>query len=315
MIGIVILTYNNWCDTIQCVDSILKSNINEKYHIYIVDNASKNKAPEDFVIFCHSNHDISLLHSSRNLGYSGGNNIGIKKAIEDNCTTILLSNNDVVFYPGSIDAMSKFLTNEKDYGIVGPKTYKLDGTIQKYNMAVKTGMKEKYLIRTHMSIFFPSLVEKYWGLNLPDDQSCDMYALNGCCFMVHRRCFDFVFPLDDNVFLFEEEFITGIRMEKSHYKTRYLAESEVLHKHGQSTKSISGFSLACQYESELYYCKVYLDANFFKILPLYLMRICYYTYLYFRFPDFRGSYLLFLKKTCRMLMRTRKSITPHTHWK
>ena len=211
--------------------------------------------------------------------------------MKDNCDAILIANNDIIFHKNSVDSLYAFLCKNVDYGIVGPKILKLDGNIQMSNMCIKTGIKEKYLVRTKLSKFNKRLTTKYYGLDRNMNESFDVHAVSGCCFMVSKKCAEDIFPMDENTFLFEEELIIGIRMNKLGYKTRYYPDSVITHAHGQSTKQAAGFAYICLIESEIYYCKKYLNASIFKIMPLYILRTIHWCYDSIKYKDFRKRFM------------------------
>lgn len=76
------LNYNGWDLTIECITSI-RANCNYPYRIYIVDNCSTVEMTENFKSFISDSTDCELIFNKKNLGYSCGNNVGIKRAICD----------------------------------------------------------------------------------------------------------------------------------------------------------------------------------------------------------------------------------------
>ena len=88
MIGIILLNYNEWDLTVDCVDSI-RNTTNTEYRIYIIDNGSATKTTDRFQEMIRKGKDIELIRSDVNLGYAGGNNIGISRE-EIKMHTILL---------------------------------------------------------------------------------------------------------------------------------------------------------------------------------------------------------------------------------
>ena len=78
-VHIVVLNYNGYEDTISCVDSLLKIQY-ENYKIIVVDNASTN---DHSALQQNLPSEIILLQSGKNLGYAGGNNVGIRWALEN----------------------------------------------------------------------------------------------------------------------------------------------------------------------------------------------------------------------------------------
>ena len=276
MIGIVILNYNSWQDAEECIQSICRSEQSAGYCIYLVDNASPER-PSAAILRYLRETGVRLLQSDRNCGYSAGNNIGIKKALEDGCDAILISNTDVRYEPGSISGLKSYLDAHPDVGIVGPKIILGDGKLQRECMMFKTGPREKYLLRTRFHIFFPGYNRRYWGREHDyDRETFSVYAVMGCCFMMSRACALDVTPLDENTFLYEEELILGIHMERAGWKTVYYPGSVIHHLHGKTTERVKAFAYTCNVCSEIYYCREYLGMKRWEIWPLYGYRTAVY---------------------------------------
>lgn len=300
MIGIIILNYINWDSTEKCINSIFDTLENIDFRIYLIDNASPNKAPDKMLELINSKN-ITFISNEKNTGYSSGNNIGIKKALDNDCETILIANNDVIFAKNSIMEMYNYLIANNQVGIVGPKIYKIDGDVQLPSMLIKTSLKEKYLVTTFLRNFSSYSKEKYY-CNINDvDKTLKVHAVLGCCFMMSYQCAMDITPFDENTFLFEEELIIGIQMENKKYETIYLPTSSVIHEHGQSTKNVRAFSFICLVESEIYYCKKYLNTKTIQILPLYFIRTMSYLFRCFTYEDFRNKIAEYFKRTLPLL--------------
>lgn len=299
MIGIVILNYNSWNEVQSCLQSIQEV---MEYRCYIVDNASTEAIPES-ITQMERDKQIILIRNTVNSGYAAGNNVGIKRALKDGCQFIVVCNSDICFFEGSLYKMWRFLENHKEVGIVGPKIIDRQGKTQKSCMCKKTGIKEKYLIRTKLFKVFRKLNIEYWGLNQDyENGNFEVYAVLGCCFMITADCARKVTPFDEETFLYEEELILGIKMENNRQKTWYCSESVVLHEHGKSTEKLKAFSFACNVESEIYYCKNYLKMRIWEIFPLYLYRMICYLGRGFGDKNYFIEYPAFLKRTGRRLM-------------
>ena len=95
MVAIIIVNYNGSVDTLTCIESLLKSSYTD-YRIIVVDNAS---TPDSLNILrmglekygsfeskngkiVYFNGFVTLILSSRNCGFAGGNNIGVKYAVD-----------------------------------------------------------------------------------------------------------------------------------------------------------------------------------------------------------------------------------------
>ena len=90
-VGIVVLNWNSWRDVCDCVDSI-RSLRYKNYEIYVVDNASTDGSEYQLQIW---DAKLRILQTGSNLGWSGGNNVGISAAIADGCLHIFLVNPDI----------------------------------------------------------------------------------------------------------------------------------------------------------------------------------------------------------------------------
>lgn len=288
MIGIVILNYITWSDTERCIRSIFESEEKKDsfFHIYVVDNASPDPAPESLQEMFHRS-DITYIQSERNIGYAAGNNLGIRQAVEDGCGRILITNSDVCFTKGCISGMASYLQTHPEVGIVGPKILDADGNVQKFCLCRRTGLKEKYLVRTRLNLFFRRQYRTYFGIDRDYDKIFPVYAVPGCCFMISPECVRDVFPFDEGTFLYEEEYIVGIRMERAGYETHYYPECVIHHLHGSSTGEVKPFAYLCETVSEIYYCRKYLGAKRWQIIPLYIYRILKYDIKCMRSQEFR----------------------------
>lgn len=296
MIAIVILNYKNWNDTRRCVQSIGKYPPKEPYRIILVDNASKTLPEYDLKGFIEE-YQILYIENEKNLGYNAGNNVGIRKAQEIGSDYILISNNDVCFLPDSIQIMKDYLENHPDTGIVGPKILDMEGKVQTDNICRKTGMKEKYQVRTKANLLFKKSHRSYFGLDRDYDQEFAVYSVLGCCFMMSKQCAGAMAPLDEHPFLYEEELMLGIHMEEKGFRTVYYPKAVIEHLHGGSTGGQRAFSFAHNVRSEIYYCKAYLGAGRASIYPLYLYRIVLYLLRCVKSEDFRKNWKWFLKMT------------------
>ncbi|MCR4675244.1 MAG: glycosyltransferase family 2 protein, partial [Lachnospiraceae bacterium] len=267
MIGIVILNYRSWDLSLRCIESIQKFPPEEAYQIYLVDNDSPNQ-PEFSLDEVIEKHSITYIQTEKNLGYSGGNNVGIKAALDNNCDAILYTNNDIVFEENSIQELRNRLDDSKKIGITCPKIKDENGQVQKRHMMHELTMVDKYRITTKLNLIFRKAYNNYYGINLTYEEPFYPFAAQGSCVMMSRKCALDVTPFDEVPFLYEEELILGHQMIEKGYKELYCPSAIVQHLHGGSTKHVKAFAFAHMVRSEIYYCKHYLHAKDWMIRPL-----------------------------------------------
>jgi len=119
---VIILNWNGRDDTLECLASIKEMDYSN-YEIVVVDNGSVDDSV-DAILTQHP--DITLLQTGVNLGYAGGNNVGIRWALKQGADYILLLNNDTIV---AADLLSAFVNaaNQLPTGsVLGAKIYFYD---------------------------------------------------------------------------------------------------------------------------------------------------------------------------------------------
>ena len=114
----IILNYNNYDDTVNCInsfDAITAFDIK----IILVDNASEKECVQKLDKFVSEKNGITFIKNTENLGYAAGNNIGIKEAIRRGAKYLAIVNNDVVVNEDSFTASIDIL-NDKKVAFSGP---------------------------------------------------------------------------------------------------------------------------------------------------------------------------------------------------
>ena len=272
MLGIVILNYNSWYETYKCIKSIIATT-NLDYTIYVVDNFS-NDWNEEIINKIVNTSNCTLIYNKKNLGYNGGNNVGISYALHDKCNAVLVSNPDIIYQPASIDLMYAFLM-KSDYAIVCPKILDLNKKIQCLHTNRKLKYSDLYFMFTEFKIFSKRL-DKYYGVEKDYQNDREIYGVSGCSFMIKSCVMKEIYPLDENVFLYYEEAILATRLDELKYKSFYLSSANVIHEHGVTTQKVKPFSLREAAKSELYYFKKYLKISNFKMFPIIIYRFIVY---------------------------------------
>lgn len=303
MIGIIILNYMTSEETYDCVKSI-RTTCKSRYRIYVVDNSSPDGSLERLTDVFSSDEDVVVIGSQVNRGYSAGNNIGILKALEDGCTHILVSNSDIIYHEGAIDRLREFLDGNKKAGIAGPKILDENGEVSEISrIFVKTGIREKLLATTRLrSLNLMNIHRTYYGLDKSFDEIQKVYHLVGCCFMMKRELAEKVVPFDENTFLYEEELILGIAVEKAGYETYSYPPAEVTHLNERSSRNIGAYALIHLVCSEIYYCRRYLKASRLKVFPIYMIRSMLYLERCLKNRSYRMHLRKYIRESARRFL-------------
>ncbi|WP_461206047.1 glycosyltransferase family 2 protein [Clostridium sp. DL1XJH146] len=303
MIGIVILNYNTWEITLECVLSIRKT-LNIEYNIYIVDNNSLNDS-FDYLMQNYSEcNNIKVIKNLDNGGFAKGNNIGIRAAIKDKCKYILVTNNDVIFKENCIEELYNFIQNNSNTVIVGPRILTPEGDIQ-----VSITYENKSLLE-FMGISGIVSLEKYKKIHeeYTSQITQKVYSVSGCCLMINATKFIKMGAFDEGTFLYNEESIFSFQANKLKYDIFYLPKAEVIHNHGTTIGKMNLFICAEFLKSSMYYWKKYYHI---RVITLYLMWL-YFTFKYLiksvYTNELRKGWSKYFKSTLMYLMEVKKNV-------
>lgn len=114
--AVILLNYNNWEETLKCVNRLKKINVDES-NIIIVDNHSTD---DSLAHIEKGNHEFILIKAKKNKGYAAGNNVGIRLASEKGYKYACVMNCDISFSSDFISPLLSRLKENRQIGIIGP---------------------------------------------------------------------------------------------------------------------------------------------------------------------------------------------------
>lgn len=310
MIGIVILNYNTPKDVKECVSSIIAGTTVD-YMIYIVDNCSTDNSYNLLSEQYQDEGKIRVLKSDYNGGYSFGNNIGIKRALEDNCDYILISNPDVIYDEDTVGRLLEVLRMDERIGVVGPSTPSLDQDESQllrkvYTPSVYFFSKKPFL---YLSRILKQLRTEY---DYPDDNDKPFVfegMVRGCCFLIPSELFCELGLFDDNVFLYSEEWILAKKLSDKGLLCAFEPRAKAFHKEATSTKqSGSGFQSFHLYLSAFYYLKYYSGCGSGFLLFAYVQNIVNYILKSLSSNSYRSLLTKFITAQTELIRGKKKTI-------
>lgn len=261
MIDVLTLNYNDALSTITFVNSVKDySCVN---HILIVDNNSTDGSLETLKsLECEK---IIVVQSGKNGGYGAGNNFGITYLCQHfKSSYILLANPDVLVDKSVLENMEDFLRNHKNYAVVAPMMKNSQGILQ-YNTAMKVPNKLAYILS--FDLIFSKLMKPFYYKNIGTDQEpiFNVDAVAGSLFLMDANKMQKYGMFDENIFLYCEECVLGMKMKKAGMKTGLLTKLDYIHNHSVSIKKSFNSLLArnkLMVKSRLYVLKNYYHAGF-----------------------------------------------------
>lgn len=244
MFAFVVLHYMSAKDTIECVNSILNNvKSTSEYRIIVVDNGSPDGSLHTLQSVL-TNPNVVIIHNERNLGFAKGNNTGFLYAKNKlNADFVALLNNDTCIYQEEwIDKCIK-LYDQYHYAVLGPDIINLKNEHQ--NPFIGTQWTISKLRWTRFKQYVKILL-LYCGFTIrkKPEQNQSNYTdnlenvyLHGACWIfspIYINKFD---GLYDKTFLYMEEEILKLRLDKSKMCSLYSPELQITHKEDRSTQA------------------------------------------------------------------------------
>ncbi|MFH1644883.1 MAG: glycosyltransferase family 2 protein [Candidatus Omnitrophota bacterium] len=118
LVYIVVLNWNNYEDTAECIESLFLLKY-DNFKILLVDNASN----DGFLVKLKDRFpNIEVIENQENFGFAKGNNIGIDFAFKKKAEFVFILNNDVIVKPDTLDPLVK-AASDNDSNLYAPKVY------------------------------------------------------------------------------------------------------------------------------------------------------------------------------------------------
>jgi GT2 family glycosyltransferase len=239
LVSIVIVNYNGLADSLKCLDS-LRALDPRRCMTIVVDNGSAVDASPELAA---AHPWATVIRREENGGWAGGNNEGIRCALEHGAKQVILLNNDTIVSASLADRLLEAAAREPRYGIIGPIIHYMD---------------EPEVVMTDGCDFNPPGHSGFFRRHpVPAAQGdpptvVEVDIVNGCCMMISARVFERIGLIDERFFLIHEESDFCLRAQQAGFACGILAEPLVWHK-GSSSFKRSGNGLQRYYDTRNLY--------------------------------------------------------------
>ena len=233
-LSIVILNYNVRDLLLKCLESIFKSKKpTDKWQIIVVDNASSDGSVEK-VEEIYGNR-VEIIRNSKNLGFSAGNNVGVKKV---KAPVVLFLNPDTVVVDGVIQKSLEYLLGNPD---IGALTCRVELPNGKLDYSCHRGFPtpwNSFAYFSGLSKLFPHspLFAGYTATHLDTRTTHEIDCLTGAFLMVRKIAGDQIHWWDSDYFWNGEDIEFCYQLKQKGWKIFYYPEVRIIHYKGASAK-------------------------------------------------------------------------------
>ncbi len=233
-VAVVVLNWNGWRNTTECLQT-LRTVTYPNFRVIVVDNGS---GTDDLVQLRQWTGWIELLVNGENRGFSGGNNVGIRHALQDQQTDYVLTlNNDTTVQPDFLYEMVETALR-KQVDMVSPTVlhYADRRTIDRLGIVLSKALL---------------------GFDMKQWEGKEPFCPSGCCALYSRRLLTATELdgeyFDENFFAYAEDVDLGIRSVLLGYKAGLAPKAIIYHKGSATTSVNSAFALYHGHRNTVWY--------------------------------------------------------------
>lgn len=215
MVTVVLVNYRRPELTEETVASLRRCPEFVRLQVVVVDNASGDGSADRLRRTCP---DCLLLETDANLGFAGGTNVGIRKALEQGASHVLLLNNDTELLPGCLTAM---LSAADERTLVAPK-------ILRAGDPSRIWYGGGHVSRSRGGFYHETDAARA-------EISREVDFASACCLLIPAAFFTQCGLMDEDYFLYYEDAALCLKARAAGFAIRYVSAAEIIHKVGATT--------------------------------------------------------------------------------
>jgi GT2 family glycosyltransferase len=215
---LLVLNWNNAFDTLSCLAALSQIDMRATTKTIVIDNGSSD---DSVARIGEAFPEISLMRTGQNLGYAGGNNAGIGRALEGDTQYICIVNNDVRVTPSFLAELVEVMEADITIGVATPIILGSDNPDVIWTAGAGINQDRGTVVRNMAGESV---------LALDDSLPFEVAVANGAALLVRKEVFQSVGLFDEEYFLYFEEVDWCIRVRNEGYRIVVAPNSRVTHK-------------------------------------------------------------------------------------
>ena len=231
-VSVIVVSWNAKDLLRGCLSSLEQTKPASVMEVIVVDNDSHDGSAEMVEVEFPS---VRLIRSGGNLGFAGGNNVGISIARGD---ALALVNSDALVHPGCLETLLAFLQQTPKAGLVAPKVFGSDGLLQR-NSRNLPSLWNTFCRAIALDRLFPDL-PGLSGYEVPRGAHQHPHraqVLSGCFWMARKAAVDQVGMLDERFFFYGEDIDWCKRFADAGWTLHFIPQATATHLGGGSSSA------------------------------------------------------------------------------
>lgn len=253
MVYIVLLNWNGWRDTLECLSSLYAMEYTN-WHAVVVDNGSSDDSVERIR---EAFPQVVVVKTQDNLGFAAGNNVGIRLALSAGAEYVLVLNNDTRVLPDSVGELVCFAQEHPEAGLMGPKILRRDPE-REWPIRRKLDLGTLLATLTPLRRLITRLPFVRNRFYYTGSQPSTVEFLAGSALLFRATTFNKAGLFDESTFLDCEELIMAEKVRRAGLAAYFVPRSSIWHKGSASGSKLRAKRYIENAKSEEYFFSVYV---------------------------------------------------------
>jgi hypothetical protein len=250
-VAIIIVIWNGQADTLECLHSLSADTYANK-EIVIVDNGST----DDSVAGIRREFpQVTILETGENLGFTGGNNVGIRHALAHGADYLYLLNNDTTVEPGALAALVAAAQADPARGLLAPIIYEYDPP------------RKIWFAGSQMDLPRGAAWHDNSHIPAPTETPFEIPWATGCAMLIPAPLMRQLDGFDDRYYLSWEDVDLCVRVRKAGRQVVAVPAAIIYHKGGRSGRRVSGIRNYYAVRNSLLLMRKHSGPAYFRSAP------------------------------------------------
>ena len=255
-VGVVIVNWNGLKDTLECLASLRVDTYAHK-NIFVVDNGSRDHSAS---IIRAEYPEVTVLETGENLGFTGGNNAGLRRACDCDCEYIYLLNNDTVSEHDALSLLVEAILQNPTFGVLTPVIH--------------------YFDLSHELWFAGSRLDLAHGVAVHDNKQdiagtqspAQIPWASGCAMLIKSNLLHDLNGFDERYFLNWEDVDLSLRVRGTGHQIGIVPAAKIYHKVSRSFEGLKGVGQYYYVRNNLLLLRIHCGAIYYKATARVIMR-------------------------------------------
>ena len=251
---IIVLNWNQAEDTCECLASLRHLDYPD-CHTIVVDNGSVDGSPD---VIAEQFPEVTLIRNETNLGFVGGNNVGIEAALESGADYVFILNNDTIVDPHIMTELVEVAESDSQIAVVGPQIFYYDEPEKLWFLGA--------------DLEWPFAKTKFWRQNeenpYPERLVLDTDYAAGAGMLIRASAIRLLGAFDPYFFIYWDDVELCVRFAQAGYGIKAVTSAHMWHKVSRAATAgkTSHFLMG---RNQLYLCRKYNSFPVFwlKVAP------------------------------------------------